>query len=73
MRLESGKKVVFSTSAPGRMAWKMPGFFGFAEVDAFGIAPAFEIKDGAGGPAVFVVADQAAVGVGAERGSCRCR
>ena len=44
------------------------GFFFFTQVNTFGVATAFEIEDGSGGPAVFVDSDQPAVGVGAEGG-----
>ena len=38
--------------------------FGFlGQVDDFGVAAAFEVEDAFGGPAVFVVTDQAAGGV----------
>ena len=38
------------------------------ELDAFGVAAAFEIEDAVFRPAVLVVADQRAVGIGGERG-----
>src|SRR5580704_14879362 len=38
------------------------------ELDALGVASAFEVEDAAGAPAVLVVADQVAGGIGGERG-----
>ena len=37
------------------------------EVDALGVAAAFEVEDAVGAPAVLVVADQAALGIGRQR------
>ena len=39
-----------------------------AEIDGLGVAAAFQVEHGAFGPAVFVVADQIAVGVGRQGG-----
>ena len=43
------------------------------QANAFGVAAAFEIKYAAAGPAMFVVADEAAFGIRGERGLARTR
>src|SRR5580692_7272505 len=43
------------------------------ELDALGIAPAFEIEDAVGAPPVLVVADEIARRIGGERGLARPR
>jgi hypothetical protein len=63
----SGVEVGILHECAGSDGVEDAGFFLLAQVNAFGVAAAFEIEDGSGGPAVFVVADQPAVGVGAER------
>src|SRR5207245_1428724 len=46
---------------------------GSGEMNALGIAAALEIEDAVLGPAVLVVADQAALGIGGERGFAGAR
>ena len=49
------------------------GLGGRRQVDHLGVAAALEIEDALGAPAVLVVADQGARGVGRQASSCRCR
>ena len=65
---------VFSDRAPhfparSRSGWrdKSAALF-LRQIDALGVASAFKIEDSIWAPAMFVVADQSAMGIGGERG-----
>ena len=45
----------------------------FRELDALGVAAAFEVEDSVGAPSVLIVADQVRDGIGRERRLARAR
>ena len=65
----SSSSTTFSSTAPKRLAGGKDLGLGFLrQLDALGVAAAFEIEDAVIAPAVLVVADQRAVRIGRQRG-----
>src|SRR6202008_4587222 len=59
---------VFQHGAEAVAGRKYLRFGFFRQLDALGVAAAFEIEDAVAAPAVLIVADQRAVGIGRQRG-----
>ncbi len=64
---------MFSRIAPNLMASQICGSFSFAQVDALGIAAAFEVEHTLIAPAMLIITDESTVRIGAQGGLTRYR